>query len=59
MGWIGGGWAPLAVGYIARDHGLSAGITAASVVYLIACGLLLLAAFFFAEKDIWQTQTQS
>jgi sugar phosphate permease len=56
MGWIGGGWAPVAIGYIARDHGLSAGITAASVVYLLACALLLLAAFFFVEKDIWKTQ---
>jgi sugar phosphate permease len=58
MGWIGGGWAPVAVGYIARDRGLSAGITAASSVYLLACALLLLAAFF-VKKDIWQTQTQS
>jgi len=58
MGWIGGGWAPVAVGYIARDYGLSAGITAASVVYLIACALLIAAAFF-VKKDIWQTQTQS
>ncbi len=56
MGWIGGGWAPVAIGYIARDHGLSAGITAASVVYLFASALLLLAAFFFVEKDIWKTQ---
>ena len=58
MGWIGGGWAPVAVGYIARDRGLSAGITAASAVYLLACALLLLAAFF-VKKDIWQIQTQS
>lgn len=58
MGWIGGGWAPVAVGFIARDRGLSAGITAASAVYLLACALLLLAAFF-VKKDIWQVQTQS
>lgn len=58
MGWIGGGWAPVAVGFIARDRGLSAGITAASAVYLLACALLLLAAFF-VKKDIWQIQTQS
>jgi MFS family permease len=57
MGWIGGGWAPVAVGYIARDHGLSAGITAASAVYLLACALLLIAAVFFVKKDIWQTQS--
>jgi sugar phosphate permease len=59
MGWIGGGWAPVAVGFIARDHGLSAGITAASVVYLLACALLVIAAVFFVKKDIWQTQTQN
>jgi len=59
MGWIGGGWAPVAVGFIARDRGLSAGITAASVVYLLACVLLLIAAIFFVKKDIWQTETQS
>jgi sugar phosphate permease len=51
MGWIGGGWAPVAVGYIARDHGLGAGITAASGVYLLACALLLIAAVFFVKKD--------
>jgi MFS family permease len=56
MGWLGGGGAaPVAIGFIARDHGLSAGITAASTVYLFACALLLIAAVFFVKKDIWQT----
>ncbi len=59
IGWIGGGWAPVAVGFIARDHGLSAGITAASVVYVMACVLLLIAAVFFVKKDICQTPTQN
>jgi MFS family permease len=57
MGWIGGGWAPLAVGWSAKDYGLSVGITAASAVYLLACVLLLIAAVFFVKKDIWQTQS--
>jgi len=52
VGWLGGGGsAPVVIGFIARDNGLSAGITAASVVYLLACGLLLIAAFFFVKKD--------
>jgi sugar phosphate permease len=60
MGWLGGGGAaPVLIGFIARDRGLSAGITAASVVYLMACALLLIAAVFFVKKDIWQTQTQN
>ena len=59
MGWLGGGGAaPVVIGFIARDRGLSAGITAASTVYLLAC-LLLIAAAFFVKKDLWQTQTQS
>jgi sugar phosphate permease len=59
MGWVGGGWAPVLIGYIARDRGLGAGIAAASGVYLLACALLLIAAIFFVKKDIWKTQTQS
>jgi sugar phosphate permease len=59
MGWLGGGGAaPIVIGFIARDRGLSAGITAASTVYLLACALLIAAAFF-VKKDLWQTQTQN
>jgi len=59
-GWLGGGGsAPVVIGFIARDRGLSAGITAASTVYLLACALLLIAAVFFVKKDIWQLQTKS
>jgi sugar phosphate permease len=44
-GWLGGGaTAPFIIGIIARDHGLGAGIAMASVVYLLAGILLLLAA---------------
>ena len=39
------------IGWIARDRGLSAGITAASTVYLLACALLLVAAVLFVKKD--------
>jgi sugar phosphate permease len=52
VGWLGGGGsAPVVIGLIAKDRGLSAGITAASAVYLFACALLLIAAIFFVKKD--------
>ncbi len=52
VGWLGGGGsAPVVIGFIAKDRGLSAGITAASAVYLLACVLLLAAAIFFVKKD--------
>jgi sugar phosphate permease len=45
VGWLGGGGAaPLVIGIVARDHGLSLSIALASVVYLAAGLLLLLAA---------------
>jgi sugar phosphate permease len=45
VGWLGGGGAaPLVIGIIAKSHGLSAGITAASLVYVLAFVLLILAA---------------
>jgi MFS family permease len=57
MGWLGGGGAaPVVIGYIARDHGLSAGITLASTVYLLAAVLLLVAGAC-VKKDIWKLQT--
>jgi MFS family permease len=44
-GWLGGGaTAPFIIGLIAREYGLGAGIAMASVVYLLAGILLLLAA---------------
>jgi MFS family permease len=58
FGWLGGGGsAPVVIGLIARNRGLSAGITAASVVYLLACALLLIAAVFFVKKDICRIQS--
>jgi sugar phosphate permease len=52
VGWLGGGGtAPVLIGWIAKDRGLSAGITAASTVYLLAGALLLTAAAFFVKKD--------
>jgi MFS family permease len=52
VGWLGGGGsAPVVIGFIAKDNGLSAGITLASTVYLMACVLLLIAAVFFVKND--------
>jgi sugar phosphate permease len=52
VGWLGGGGsAPVVIGFIAADRGLSAGITLASTVYLLACALLLIAAVFFVKND--------
>jgi MFS family permease len=52
LGWLGGGGvAPVLIGWIAKDNGLSAGITAASTVYVLAGALLLIAAVFFVTKD--------
>ena len=57
VGWLGGGGAaPVLIGWIASDHGLSAGITAASTVYLLAAALLLTAAIFFVKRDSERTQ---
>jgi sugar phosphate permease len=58
VGWLGGGGAaPVLIGWIASDHGLSAGITAASTVYLLAAALLLTAAIFFVKRDSERNQT--
>ncbi len=57
VGWLGGGGAaPVVIGFIAQGHGLSAGIAAASVVYLLAGGLLLTAAFAFLPRDTARMQ---
>src|SRR5262249_6722914 len=49
VGWLGGGaTAPFLIGLVARDHGLGFGIALASIVYVAAGILLLMAAFLFA-----------
>ena len=52
VGWLGGGGsAPLVIGIIAQSSGLGIGIALASVVYLMAGVLLLIAAFVFVRRD--------
>jgi fucose permease len=41
VGWIGGGFAPVAIALAAQRYGMSASISASSVIYLVV-GLLLL-----------------
>ena len=53
VGWLGGGaTAPFIIGVIARDYGLGFGIALASVVYVVAGVLLLVAAFVFAKRGV-------
>jgi MFS family permease len=53
MGWLaGGGSAPVVIGYVASKSGLGFAIALASVVYLMAGALLLIAMLFFIEKDV-------
>jgi MFS family permease len=52
VGWLGGGaTAPLIIGIISNRHGIGYGIALASVVYLVAGVLLLLAALVLAPRD--------
>jgi len=53
MGWLaGGGSAPVVIGYVASKSGLGFSIALASVVYVLAAALLLIAMLFFIEKDV-------
>jgi MFS family permease len=59
IGWLGGGGtAPLAIGLIAQRHGLGAAIALASVVYLLAGTILLIAAAFFIRRDLGSSGRQ-
>lgn len=52
MGWLaGGGTAPVVVGYLSERIGLSYAIAVTSVSYVVASGLLLIAALAFAPRD--------
>jgi len=52
VGWlIGGGPAPVIIGYFAEEYGLGPAIAFSSVVYLMAGVLLLIGVLFFAKRD--------
>ena len=53
VGWLaGGGSAPVVIGLVATQTSLGFAIGLASVVYLMAAGILLVAALFFIERDV-------
>ncbi len=57
VGWLGGGGsAPLVIGIVAVNHGLSVSIALASIVYVAAGVLLLTGAFAFANRDVARVQ---
>jgi MFS family permease len=52
IGWLGGGGtAPIVIGYIADRYSLGFGISLASLVYVLACVLLVTGILFFVRKD--------
>ena len=52
IGWLGGGGtAPIVIGYIAQRSSLSAAISAAAIVYLLAGALLILGITLFVRRD--------
>jgi MFS family permease len=53
VGWLlGGGVAPIVVGFLAQQIGLGAAIAATSGVYLLAAACLLTAMAFFLRRDV-------
>ena len=53
LGWLaGGGSAPLVIGWIAQSTGLGGAISLAAGVYVLAGLFLIVAAVFFARRDI-------
>ncbi len=52
VGWLGGGTAPLAIGYLAQTWGLGAAIASAAYVYVLGFLLLFAAGALFAPRDI-------
>jgi nitrate/nitrite transporter NarK len=57
-GWLGGGMAPLAIGYIAQSRGLSFAIASAAAAYLAAGALLLAAIWGPVRRDAARMQSQ-
>jgi len=58
IGWIGGGIAPVAVGYVAQESSLSYAISLTALVYVAAAALLFGAVFFTVKKDAARMEAQ-
>lgn len=56
MGWLGGGAAPVVIGYVAQHRGASLAISLASVVYVVAGILLVAALAAFVRTDVARVQ---
>ncbi|MGH9632851.1 MAG: MFS transporter [Bryobacteraceae bacterium] len=52
VGWLGGGTAPLIIGYLAQTRGLGGAISSAAYVYIAGAVLLVIAAKVFAPRDV-------
>jgi MFS family permease len=52
VGWLGGGTAPVVIGYFAQTLGLGGAIAASAYVYITGAGLLVIAAKVFAPRDV-------
>ena len=50
-GWLGGGTAPVAIGYLAQSRGLGAAISSAAYLYIVGFLLLFTASRLFAGRD--------
>ncbi len=51
IGWLGGGFAPVIIGYLAQRHGLGTAISLASLVYVAAGVLLVTGITAFVARD--------
>ena len=52
VGWLGGGTAPVVIGYLAQTLGLGGAISSAGYVYMAGAVLLFVAAKVFAPRDV-------
>ena len=58
VGWLGGGTAPLIIGFLAARIGLSAAISSAALVYLLAFLLLTTGILLFVRRDVARMQAE-
>ena len=58
IGWIGGGCAPVVVGWVSERENLSYAIAVTSLVYIVAAALLLTAILVFVERDTVRLETE-
>jgi MFS family permease len=59
IGWLaGGGSAPLVIGMIAQRSSLGVALALASVVYVLAGGLLIMGMFLFVNRDVARMQEE-